>query len=331
MESPTRRGSSSAASARSSRSTSTATRHSTRSRPRRSTRAWCSSAAASAPAAAASSPPSTTGATTSPTLSSSSPSTPSSASPARPRTTRCATEASPWFDGLTISGGVPSLENLDTLAVRIVNGPDIETDGIDFRADFQTNAGPGRLTLGASGTATLSWSIDGWELGDPYDAKGRLNYDTSLARALPGIQGPPLRRLHIGPLHRPLAPELHGLLRPRRPRPLGRRLPDRRFRHPRPPRLLDPPRRQAPRSSPRSSTSATRTHPGSSARSTTTRRPTTPWAGSSASACGSSCRPQPTKALMRPPNTLQPGKGSGGLLPGGSERATPDAFGPTDA
>ena len=98
-------------------------------------------------------------------------------------------EASPWFDGLTISGGVPSLENLDTLAVRIVNGPDIETDGIDFRADLQTTAGPGRLTLGASGTTTLSWRIDGWELGDPYDAKGRLNYDTSLARALPEFKG----------------------------------------------------------------------------------------------------------------------------------------------
>ncbi len=98
-------------------------------------------------------------------------------------------EASPWFGGLTISGGVPSLENLDTLAVRIVNGPDVETDGIDFRADLQTNAGPGRLTLGASGTHTLSWRIEGWDLGEAYDAKGRLNYDTSLARALPEFKG----------------------------------------------------------------------------------------------------------------------------------------------
>ena len=96
---------------------------------------------------------------------------------------------SPWFDALTISGGVPSLENLDTLAVRIVNGPDIATDGIDFRADFQTNVGPGRLSLGASGTHTLSWRIDGWELGRAYDARGRLNYETSLARALPEFKG----------------------------------------------------------------------------------------------------------------------------------------------
>ena len=102
--------------------------------------------------------------------------------------------ASSWSDSLTISGTVPSIENLDTLAVRIVNGPAIDTDGIDFKADFQASAGPGRLSLGASGTATLSWRIDGWELGNAYDAKGRLNYDTSLARALPEFKG----RLHAG-------------------------------------------------------------------------------------------------------------------------------------
>ncbi len=102
--------------------------------------------------------------------------------------------ASSWSDSLTISGTVPSIENLDMLAVRIVNGPAINTDGIDFKADFQASAGPGRLSLGASGTATLSWRIDGWELGNAYDAKGRLNYDTSLARALPEFKG----RLHAG-------------------------------------------------------------------------------------------------------------------------------------
>jgi len=93
------------------------------------------------------------------------------------------------FDALSISGPIPTIENLDTLFVRIVNGPGIDTDGIDFRADFQKNAGPGRLTLGGSGTATLSWRIDGWALGQAYDAKGRLNYDTSLARALPEFKG----------------------------------------------------------------------------------------------------------------------------------------------
>lgn len=97
--------------------------------------------------------------------------------------------ATAWFDALTISGGVPSLENLDTLSVRIVNGPDIDTDGIDFRADFDGAAGKGRLSLGASGTYTLSWRIDAWELGEAYDAKGRLNHQTSLARPVPRFKG----------------------------------------------------------------------------------------------------------------------------------------------
>ena len=84
--------------------------------------------------------------------------------------------------------------NLDTVRVRIVNGPDIDTDGIDFKAELQASVGPGRLSLGTAGTYTLSWQIDGWELGNAYDAKGRLNYDTSLARALPELKG----RLHAG-------------------------------------------------------------------------------------------------------------------------------------
>lgn len=83
--------------------------------------------------------------------------------------------------------------------MRIVNGPGIETDGIDFRAELQTNAGPGRLNLGASGTTTLSWRIDGWELGRAHDAKGRLNYDTSLARALPEFKGRLFAGYTVGP------------------------------------------------------------------------------------------------------------------------------------
>ena len=70
----------------------------------------------------------------------------------------------------------------------------IDTDGMDLKVDFQAPAGPGRLSLDASGTYTLSWRIDAWELGGAYDAKGRLNYDTSLARALPEFKG----RLHAG-------------------------------------------------------------------------------------------------------------------------------------
>ena len=106
---------------------------------------------------------------------------------------------SAWFDTLSISGGEPSIESLDTISVRIVNGPRIETDGIDFRADLQTNAGPGRLSLGASGTTALSWRIDGWQLGNAYDAKGRLNYDTSLARALPEFKGRLFAGYTVGP------------------------------------------------------------------------------------------------------------------------------------
>ena len=35
-----------------------------------------------------------------------------------------------------------------------------------------------------AGTRTLAWEIDGWEFGPAYDAIGRLNYDTPLARTV---------------------------------------------------------------------------------------------------------------------------------------------------
>ncbi|MCY3932230.1 MAG: TonB-dependent receptor [Acidobacteria bacterium] len=107
---------------------------------------------------------------------------------------------SPWFDALTISGNVPTIENLDSVSVRIVNGPDIETDGIDFRADFEADAGRGRLRVGTAATYALSWRIDGWELGEAYDARGRLNFDTSLARPLPELKGRFFAGYSRGPL-----------------------------------------------------------------------------------------------------------------------------------
>ena len=171
---------------------------------------------------------------------------------------------STWFDSLTISGAVPSIENLDTLSVRIVNGPDIDTDGIDLKAEFQASAGPGRLSLGASGTYTLSWRIDGWELGDAYDAKGRLNYDTSLARALPTFKG------RLTPATRSAASPAAGTSTTPTPTSTTFRLPMATTTRstPTPFTTCTPPGPSpvsGPPSSPRSSTSPTRIHRGSSA------------------------------------------------------------------
>ena len=81
-------------------------------------------------------------------------------------------------------GKATSLANLQAIEVNIVNGPDIETDGIDFSGLYHFPAGPGNMELKVSGTRILSFDIDSWELGSSYNALGRLNYETPLARAL---------------------------------------------------------------------------------------------------------------------------------------------------
>ena len=81
-------------------------------------------------------------------------------------------------------GKATSLADLQAIEVNIVNGPDIETDGIDFSGSYRFPAGPGDMEFKLSGTRILSFDIDSWELGSSYNALGRLNYETPLARTL---------------------------------------------------------------------------------------------------------------------------------------------------
>lgn len=91
--------------------------------------------------------------------------------------------ANPYYERI-VFGGDASLANFQSVDVRIVNGPDISTDGIDFHVDYDFPAGAGRLRLSIDGTRILSYRIAAWALDDAYDALGRLNYRTSLARTL---------------------------------------------------------------------------------------------------------------------------------------------------
>ena len=95
---------------------------------------------------------------------------------------------SPYFDNLDF-GGKSRISDIAAISVSLVNGPDIETDGVDFKAEYLLPSQFGEWTLGLSGTHTLSWQINEWELGSAYNAAGRLNYDTSLARALVNWKG----------------------------------------------------------------------------------------------------------------------------------------------
>ena len=97
-------------------------------------------------------------------------------------------QSSPYYDRL-IFGGNDSATDIEIININIVNGPDYETDGIDFTFRYGLEAGPGYLSLDLTGTRILSYDIGAWQFGPEYDALGRLNYRTSLARTLAEWKG----------------------------------------------------------------------------------------------------------------------------------------------
>ena len=90
----------------------------------------------------------------------------------------------PYFDRLVFGSDNAIATDVEIINVNIVNGPDYETDGFDFTVTYGLDLGPGYLSFNLTGTKISSYDIDAWEFGDEYDALGRLNYGTSLARTL---------------------------------------------------------------------------------------------------------------------------------------------------
>ena len=107
-------------------------------------------------------------------------------------------ETSPYFSRLTF-GGSQVAGAVEIIDVNIVNGPDIDTDGIDFTGRYSLPVGPGVASFGVTGTRILNYDIDSWVLGDAYDALGRYNYATSLARTLAKWKGRGVVNYAIGP------------------------------------------------------------------------------------------------------------------------------------
>lgn len=105
-----------------------------------------------------------------------------------PRDQAACSASSPYFGNLDF-GGQRRISDIAAISVSLVNGPDIESDGVDFKVEYSVPGWIGEWSFGVSGTRTLSWQIKAWELGSAYNAAGRLNYDTSLARSLVNWKG----------------------------------------------------------------------------------------------------------------------------------------------
>ncbi len=105
-----------------------------------------------------------------------------------PRDQVTCSRASPYFNNLEF-GGEPQVSDIAAIAVSLTNGPDIDTDGVDFKIEYFLPLRFGEWTFGLAGTRTLTWEIDEWSFGATYNAAGRLNYDTPLARSLVDWKG----------------------------------------------------------------------------------------------------------------------------------------------
>ena len=95
---------------------------------------------------------------------------------------------SPFFDRIVFGGGTAATD-IEIININIVNGPDYKTDGIDFTVRYGMEVGAGYLSADITGTKILTYDIDAWEFGGKYDALGRLNYGTSLARTVAEWKG----------------------------------------------------------------------------------------------------------------------------------------------
>ena len=86
-------------------------------------------------------------------------------------------------------GGRTSVSDIAAVLVSVVHGPNVDTGGVDFKAEYTAIADLGGWRAGVAGTRTLSWQIAAWLFGPAYDVIGRLNYNTSLARTVVDWKG----------------------------------------------------------------------------------------------------------------------------------------------
>ncbi len=91
---------------------------------------------------------------------------------------------STYADRFTLASGSTSSGGIERISVNMINGPDIETTGLDLAAGYEFDVAEGRLGFGLQATQTLSYDVGASELGAGFDALGKLNDSVSYLRPI---------------------------------------------------------------------------------------------------------------------------------------------------
>ena len=74
---------------------------------------------------------------------------------------------------------------IDKITLTYTNGPDTETDGLDYQVSWKLPSSYGKFTVGARGTYINKYKVDGWIWADGFRGEGQLNAGRRIARPLP--------------------------------------------------------------------------------------------------------------------------------------------------
>ena len=96
----------------------------------------------------------------------------------------------PILKRLTFAG-VATPSGIERIAANIVNGPTVQTSGVDFRFDYYFESGEAEYTIGAEATVILEYDVGSYEIEGvkiaSFDGLGYLNRN-NFARPLPDVK-----------------------------------------------------------------------------------------------------------------------------------------------
>lgn len=79
----------------------------------------------------------------------------------------------------------PVSTGVQRIATDYQNGPDVKTDGIDYKATYDWSTDMGVFTFGTQGVWINSYEVESWVWAQGFDAEGYLNSTTTVVRPLP--------------------------------------------------------------------------------------------------------------------------------------------------